>query len=172
MSFSLYDASIGSAKDACESLLAVISKAESSSAAATIPTARIHPDMLPFHYQVYIFANTVHKMIARVTGAEATEIEAVGESYDSMRSSVQSLQKELEAASRDTVNGRQAETVAVGQGKGKPDGKMESWGYVMGYANPNIYFHLTTAYNIIRKEGVDIGKQDYLAPFMGKKLLQ
>jgi hypothetical protein len=41
-------------------------------------------------------------------------------------------------------------------------------GYVNGWLVPNLFFHITTAYNILRKEGVDLGKMDYLKPYIGE----
>lgn len=168
--YTLYDASIGTGKDILNSLSAIVAKAESSSAASSIPKASTHPDMLPFTFQVFVTTATVAKMIARVTGTEPVEMENNLETFDAMKARIAEVQKMLEGVSRDTVNGRENEIVPVGLGKGKPDGKLKSWQYVHGYAVPNIYFHLTTAYNIARKEGVEIGKMDYLVPFMGKFL--
>ena len=169
-SYTLYEASILVAQDVLNSLSAILSKAESSSQAASIPKASIHPDMLPFTFQVHITTQTIAKMVARLTAKDPVEMENNLETFDAMKARVAEVQKQLQSASRDAVNARENETVAVGLGKGKPDGKLKTWEYVHGYVVPNIYFHLTTAYDIARKEGVDIGKMDYLSPFMGKFL--
>lgn len=168
--YTLYDASISVAKDALNSLSAIVAKAESSPAAASIPKASIHPDMLNFSFQIHISTQTIAKMAARVTGTEPVELENNLETFDAIKARIADVQKKVEGISRDAVNSRENETVPVGLGKGKPDGKLKSWEYVHGYAIPNIYFHVTTAYNIVRKEGVEIGKMDYLVPFMGKFL--
>lgn len=169
-SYTLYDASISVAKDALNSLSAIIAKAESSSAAAAIPKASIHPDMLNFSFQIHIITSTITKMTARLTGTDPVELENNLETYDAMKARIAEVQKKVEGVSREAVNGRENETVPLGLGKDRPEGKLKSWEYVHGYAIPNIYFHVTTAYNIVRKEGVDIGKMDYLVPFLGKFL--
>lgn len=167
--YTLYDASVGVAKDALVALSAIITKAEASSVAASIPAARIHADMLPFSFQVHVVTQTIHKMIARTTGAEPKDYENSGlETFEGMKTRIAEVQSQLEAVDRAAVNGREKETVSFGMGPGRPDAKVESWQYVHGYATPNIYFHLVTAYDIVRKEGVDIGKMDYLDPFLVK----
>jgi uncharacterized protein len=57
--------------------------------------------------------------------------------------------------------------VTIGLGPGK-EATMLTWQYVHGYIIPNVFFHTVTAYDIARKEGVDLGKMDFIAPFMGK----
>lgn len=168
--YTLYDASIGTAKDALTSLSAIIAKTESSSVAATIPKASIHSNMLPFSFQIHTITALVSKMVSRVTGTDVVELENNLETFDAMKARISEIQKQLEGVSKETVNSRENETVPVGLGPNKPEGKLKSWQYVQGYAVPNIYFHLMTAYNIARKEGVEIGKMDYLVPFMGKFL--
>jgi hypothetical protein len=168
--YTLYDASIVLAKDALTSLSAIIAKAEGSSAAASIPEARIHSDMLPFTFQVHFVTQTISKMIARLTGAEPKEYENNLETYDAMKARIADVQAQVDAVDRDVVNGREKEIVSLGMGKDSPEYKLEGWKYVHGYAVPNIYFHLTTAYDIARKEGVDVGKRDFIMPFIGKFL--
>lgn len=168
--YTLYDASMGVAKDALTALSAVIAKAEGSSAAASIPEARIYSDMLPFTFQVHFVTQTISKMVARLTGAEPKEYENNLETYEAMKARIADVQAQVEAANRDDVNGREKETVGLGLGKDTPEVKLEGWKYVHGYAVPNIYFHLATAYGIARKEGVELGKRDYIMPFLAKFL--
>ena len=169
-SYTLYDASITVAKDALNALSAVVAKAEASPAGASIGQSSIHADMKPFRFQINTVTGTINKMVARLTGAEPKDLEDNLETIDAMKTRIAEIQKVLDGVTQETVNGREGETVPVGLGPGKPDGKLKSWEYVHGYAVPNIYFHLVTAYNIVRKEGGDIGKMDYLSPFLSKFL--
>lgn len=168
--YSLYDASVGVAKDVLGSLSAIVAKAEASPVAASIPAARIHEDMLPFTFQVFFVTQTVHKMVARLTGAVPKEYENNLETFDAMKARIAEVESQLAAVGRDAVEGRDNTIVPVGLGPNKPEAKLESWQYVHGYIVPNIFFHLSTAYNIARKEGVELGKMVYLAPFIGKFL--
>lgn len=168
MAYTFYDASIGVAKDALASLSTIIDKVESSSVAAAVPAGRIHPDMLPFKFQVYMVTTTIHKLVARTTGSEPKEYENNHETLEAMKTLIAEIQAQVESADRDTINSRETEIVSVGMGKGKPDAKMQSWQYAHGWAVPNVYFHLVTAYDIARKEGVEVGKFDFLGAFMGK----
>ncbi|KAL6853103.1 hypothetical protein ACO1O0_007656 [Amphichorda felina] len=148
--YSLYDASFGVAKDVLGSLSAVIAKAEAS--------------------PVYFIAYTVHKMLSRLTGAVPKNYEDNLKTFDDMKARIAEVESQLAAVGRDAVEGRDNVIVPVGLGPNRPEAKLETWQYVHGYTVPNIFFHLTTAYDIARKEGVELGKMVYLAPFLGKFL--
>jgi hypothetical protein len=167
MSYSLYDASIGVAKDALASLANILEKIEASPVAGTIAQARLHPDMLPFTFQVHCVTAITQKLVARSTGAEPKDLKTP-ETLEDMKARVAEIQAEVDAVSKDVVNGREKEIVPLGMGRGKPDAKVETWQYIHGYYLPNVFFHLVTAYDIARKEGVELGKQDYQKPFLFK----
>jgi len=169
--YTLYDASILVAKDALASLSAIIEKAEASSAAASIPEARIYHDMLPFTFQVHFLTTTISKMVARLTRAEPKEYEDNLKTYDDFKARIADVQAQVDAVDREAVNGREKESVHLVLAPGWPEYDLEGWKYVHGYAVPNIYFHLTTAYDIARKEGVELGKPVFIMPFLGKFLL-
>lgn len=165
MSYSLYEASFPLAKNALSSLEATLKKCQSSPVAASIPTARIHADMLPFTFQVHSVTNTIQNLVARTMGSEPTPYENDMVTLEDMLARVEDVQKKLEAGDEAVVNGRSDEMVTMGMGPGKQV-QLLSWQYVQGYVLPNMFFHLVTAYDIARKEGVEVGKLDYLSSFM------
>lgn len=73
----------------------------------------------------------------------------------------------VNAADRSTVESRADSTITIGFGPGKSV-DLSATGYVNGWLIPNLFFHMTTAYNIIRKEGVDLGKLDFLKAYVGE----
>lgn len=164
--YTLYEAAITMSKNALTSLEDVIKKAQASPVAAAIPTAKIHESMLPFTFQVYVVTNFAQKMLSRLAGKEVSDLDNNLTTYEEMLARIAEVQKVLDAApDKDTINARSSENVQLGLGPGK-EVTLLAWQYVHGYILPNIFFHLTTAYDIARKEGVELGKSDYITPFM------
>ena len=75
------------------------------------------------------------------------------------------IKEQLDAVSKE-INSRIGDIVDVGMRPRNLEAKITAWRYVHGYGVPNMYFHLVAACNIERKEGGDIGKLDYLLPFI------
>lgn len=169
MSYTLYDASIAVTQNILQSLTDVLKIGEASSQAANLPEARIHPDMLPLTFQVHFLSDLAQKLAARTQGQEPQQLENNLKTFDDMYKRIAMAQELVNKADKETINSRVGETVNVGMGKGKTV-PMSSGEYVNAYAMPNLFFHATTAYNILRKEGVDVGKMNYLTPFLGKLL--
>ncbi|KAJ4155493.1 hypothetical protein LMH87_000733 [Akanthomyces muscarius] len=164
---SFYDVSIGQALEVLDSLTAILKKAEAAPNAATLPEARIHEDMLPLSFQIYIVTDLGTKLAARLTGQEPPSNENNLKSFAEFHARIAESRAALEKADKNTINSRASEAVTVGLGPGK-SAQMNGLTYNAGYATPNLYFHLATAYNILRKEGVPLGKMDYLTSFLGK----
>ncbi|KAJ6441051.1 helix-turn-helix domain-containing protein [Purpureocillium lavendulum] len=171
MSYAIYDASIVLAKDALASLSAVLKKGEEHADAASLPEARIFSDMLPLAFQVHMVTDISSKVYARLSGVEPKALENNMKTFADFNARIAEVQDILAKADEKAINARVAETVTIGLGPGK-SGSMSGAGYVNGYVIPNIFFHLTTAYDILRKEGVPLGKMDYLTPFIGKHIQQ
>ncbi|KAL6827550.1 hypothetical protein V8C40DRAFT_199223 [Trichoderma camerunense] len=169
MSYSLYDASIPLAKSALKSLTNILKLGEASPNAATLLAARIHPDMLPLVFQVKMVTDTSTKIVARLTGAEPHAWEGEVETFADCYARIAKAEEILATADKEVINKRQNELVTLGMGSA---GTFEMPGshYLNGYALPNVFFHLSTAYNIMRKEGVPLGKQAYLESFIGQYL--
>ncbi|CAH0055159.1 unnamed protein product [Clonostachys solani] len=169
MVYSLYDASIGQANNILDAFISILAKVEASPAAATIATAKIHESMLPFSFQVHFASVLAHKLSARLQGQPPRELEYKNlDTVEQMRARLVEVKAEVEAVTRDVVNGRETEIVSLGLGPGIPEAQVEGWQYAHGYAIPNMFFHVTTAYDIARKEGVEIGKRDFITSFIGK----
>ncbi|KAL7938660.1 hypothetical protein V8C35DRAFT_288793 [Trichoderma chlorosporum] len=171
MSYSLYDATIPLAQNALKSLTNILKLGEASPNAATLLAARIHADMLPLVFQVKTVTDTSTKMFARLTGTEPHVWEGELESFADCYARIQKAEEILATADKDTINKRQGELVTLAMGSAGTF-QMPGPNYVNGYALPNIFFHLSTAYNILRKEGVPLGKQAYIESFIGEFIKQ
>lgn len=173
MSYTLYDASVATAKDALSALAAVLTKAESHAAtsAAALPAARLYDDMLPLSFQVFMTTDVAQKLAARGLGVDPLDLSRDLETFAAMQARIAQVQEVLAKVDREAFDARVDAEVTVGMGAGK-EAKMKLKEYVNGYAIPNLFFHTTTAYGILRKEGVPLGKMDYLTPFIGKYVSQ
>ncbi|EHK23717.1 uncharacterized protein TRIVIDRAFT_215870 [Trichoderma virens Gv29-8] len=171
MSYSLYDASVPLAKSALNSLANILKLGEASPNAATLLAARIHDDMLPLVFQVKMVTDTSTKIVARLTGVEPHAWEGEVETFADCYARIEKAQEILAAADKDVINQRQNELVTVGMGSAGTF-QMAGGSYINGYVLPNLFFHLSTAYNILRKEGVPLGKRSYLDSFIGQYISQ
>jgi uncharacterized protein len=152
-------------KDAVDSLLSILLKIESSSAADTIGQASIHESMRPFSFQVYWSMQLVHKLVADAKGEPLHKLEDNLATLPKMIATAKEAQAAIASVERETVNKRQREDVAFPMGPTRPVVQAPLWEYAQGFAIPNIFFHIVTAYGIARKEGVELGKIDYLRDF-------
>jgi uncharacterized protein len=170
MSYTLYDAAILHTKEALNSLSSILKKAESHANASSFPTAKLAPDMLDLSFQVFFTTDTAQKIVARTTGTEPLTLSRDEcTTFPQFHARIAQVLEVVEKADRELVEKRSAEVVTIGLGPGK-SADMKVRDYVQGYAIPNVFFHLTTAYAILRKEGVELGKQDYIGAFMNQYL--
>ncbi|KAM0466186.1 hypothetical protein ACHAPV_001141 [Trichoderma viride] len=166
MSYSLYDATIPVAKSALKSLYNVLKKGEAAANGASLLSAKIHENMLPLTFQVYMVTDTSSKIASRLQGIEPHAWEGNIETYDDCFSRIAKAEEILAAADKELINKRQNETVPLGLGS-RGTVNIPGVVYTNGHFLPTIFFHLTTAYDILRKEGVPLGKTDYVEPFNG-----
>lgn len=174
-SFTFADAAIDLAYNSLQSLENVIAKCEEAGAAeADMIPARLAEDMLPFRFQMYFATALVAKLVARLSGTEPKEFpfdDAACSTYELCKARIAEVHAIVDTADRDTINARQGETCTVGMGPGRPDAKVSAWGYLNGYSQPHILFHVVTAYDIARSKGVPLGKGDYVKHFMAKHII-
>lgn len=167
----LFDISITEFLRANESLKAVLSAAKDHAAsddvANTYPALRLCEDMLPLTFQVQMVTNTSKRAVERLApqkGPFATW-ESDEKTLDDLIARVDKTLDLLKTVSAEDLAGVDENVIECGMGP-KETAKLEAKGYVLGYAVPNVFFHLTTAYAILRKEGVPLGKRTLLNAFM------
>ena len=165
MPYTIYDGSIVQAKGAVASMLHLVELAEKQPNADAILTASLHPTMKPFTFQIFVVLWLTEIMLAKLTGREAASVENNITTYAEAKERLEALQKALSEADKDVVNSNGDKLGPVKMGA-RDLGEHTAAYHATSVLLPNIYFHLTTAYGIMRKEGVPLEKVDYLASFI------
>ncbi len=134
--------------------------AEKGIAEADFMTARLYEDMAPLTAQIQRVSDTAKGFAVRVGGVENVAMEDNEASFDELQARITKTIDFLKSVPADAINGKEATTIIVKFGPSE----MTTTGldYARGFAIPNFYFHVTTAYAILRMKGVPVGKKDYL----------
>lgn len=171
MAFTLYDATIAQAKLALQALDHILTEAEKHPNAATFPQARLCEDMKPLTFQVHTATRYSEMMLARLSGRSAVELTDDLVSFADMHARIDSALQALGTADKDAVNRHGEEAAPTDVPKA---GSMELTGkaFAMGLTMPNVGFHLSMAYAILRKEGVPLGKWNYISSFANEYILK
>ena len=124
--------------------------------------ARLYPDMFPLTRQVHIATDTARGAAARLAGAEPPAYEANEQTFDELIGRVEKTLDYLRTFDAKAFEGSETREITRPVG-GKPH-TFTGTNYLMQFSLPNVYFHVTTAYDILRHNGVPLGKADYLGP--------
>lgn len=127
---------------------------------------RLAPDMLNFVRQVQIACDTAKFCASRLTGKDAPSYDDSEKTLADCKKRIQSTMSYLENFSAKDFDGVEAKHITTPRWEGK---YLTGKEYVIHHAVPNFYFHVTTAYAILRHNGVNIGKKDYLGEIPYKK---
>ena len=123
-------------------------------------TSRLAPDMLPFTKQIQIACDAVKFGIARLAAVEAPKFEDNETSLADLRARIRKTIDFVESVPASKIDGSEGRDVIVP----RRDGSMTLKGevYLKHFALPNFFFHVTTVYALLRHNGVELGKADYL----------
>lgn len=165
MSLSMYQASIPVLVRGLENLAAILHKAAAHAEARQIEPqdlldARLASDMFPLVRQVQIASDTAKGCAARLAGLEVPSYADTEASFVELQERIARTLAFLGSITAAQVDGSGERPVVLKA----HDREMHFTGqsYLLGFALPNFFFHLTIAYGILRHNGVEIGKQDYL----------
>ena len=124
-------------------------------------TARRAPDMLPLLRQVQSACDSAKFGVARLTEDPAPAFDDSETTLAALQQRIGATVAYIKSVPRDKVDGTEARLVTVPRRVGDP---LQFTGeqYLMHFALPNFYFHVTTAYALLRHNGVELGKSDYL----------
>ncbi|MDZ7906128.1 MAG: DUF1993 domain-containing protein [Cypionkella sp.] len=125
-----------------------------------IPNLRLVADMFPLARQVMIATDHAKGASARLAGLEVPSFEDTETTLPELRARIEKTTAFLENIPSDAFHG--AEDRMISFKAGPRELTFPAPKYLYGFAIPNFYFHMTTAYNILRSNGVDIGKVDFL----------
>jgi hypothetical protein len=148
-----------------KALSAIIGKAEAHCAARKINPAvlfsdRLYPDMLPFAVQVMIACDHAKGAAARLTGTENPKHEDNAQTFADLQARIDLTIDFIGEFPETAFMGCEHKTIHLKIAGN--DMAFSATDYLYGYAVPNFYFHMTTAYNILRHNGVEIGKGDFI----------
>jgi uncharacterized protein len=172
MTMSMYAASIPVFQHMLRNLAYILEKGEASAQArgfdpAALTTYRLAPDMLPFTRQVLIACDAAKLCAARISGVEAPKFEDNEATFAELRARVQKTLAYLETVPASAIDGSEDKQITFPVGREKTR-TMSAQAYLTTWALPNFFFHITMTYAILRHNGVDLGKADYLAGPAGR----
>ncbi|MCC6193985.1 MAG: DUF1993 domain-containing protein [Burkholderiales bacterium] len=129
---------------------------------SVLPSARLAPDMLPFTSQVQIACDAAKGVACRLSGVDNPVFEDNEKTLADLRARVDKTLRFLETIKPPQIDGTEDKELTVKVAGN--DMKLGGMQFLLGRAIPNFYFHVTTAYDILRHNGLDVGKRDYLGP--------
>ena len=149
-------------------LLGLLDKAEAHAAERnialdTLVTARLAPDMLPLVNQIQSAGDTSKNTIGRLMGVPAPRFADEEKTFPELRERIARTLAFLETVKPSDLEGSEEREISVAFGKLKIT--LPGDDYVLRFAIPNFFFHVTTAHDILRNQGVPVGKIDYLGPY-------
>jgi hypothetical protein len=159
MAYDIYDASIPPLIHMLGGLSAILAKGEAHGGIDP-SEARLAPDMLPLKAQVYIATDSAKGCGARLAGVDIPKYEDTETSFADLRARIAKTIAFLKTLDRTAIAGAESKHIVLKF----PSNTFEFNGtdYVGKFVLPNVYFHITTAYGILRNAGVALGKSDYL----------
>ena len=165
MAIELYDLSVPAFRRGFAALSAILEKArahadERGIRHETLLTARLYEDMHPLTSQVQRASDAAKFALARLSGIDAPAMPDSEASFADLQDRITRTVAFLDTVPADAVNGKEAIDVEVKTPSRSFHFKGQD--YLLGFALPNFYFHLTTAYAILRNQGLPLGKMDYL----------
>ena len=122
---------------------------------------RLAPDMLPFSRQVQIACDGPKNCVARLSGIEAPKFEDTESTFAELKARIRKTLDYLESVPSQGLDGTEDKDITFPVGRDTTR-TMKGEAYLKHWALPNLFFHITTAYDILRHNGVELGKSDYL----------
>jgi hypothetical protein len=168
MSLSMYQASTPVFIRGLGNLSAILDKAAAHAEARKIDpavfiNARLAPDMFPLSHQVQIVTDVVKGCAARLAGIEVPSYEDTETTFPELQARIKKTVAFLKSVSAAQIDGSEERKITL-RLRGK-DVSFLGQPYLLNFVLPNFYFHITAAYSILRHNGLEIGKLDYLGSF-------
>ncbi|PZU08815.1 MAG: DUF1993 domain-containing protein [Sphingomonas sp.] len=165
MTLSMYDASVPMFVRQFRALDAIIAKGEAHAAATgmdprEIFDSRLAPDMLPFPKQIQIASDMAKGGVARLAGETPPSWPDDEADLPALRARIQKTIAYIQSVSADQIRDSEQRDISLKAGANELHFKGQA--YLLDFVIPNFYFHITTAYALLRQKGVQIGKRDYL----------
>ena len=165
MTLSMYQAAVPVFVRALGNLKHVLQKGAEHAKAKNVADevllqTRLIPDMLPLVKQVQIAADMATRGTARLAGVEPKSFEDNETTLEQLYSRIDSAIEYIKTFKPEQIDGSEARTIVLKMRSGEMT--FEGQTYLLHFVIPNVFFHCTTAYNILREAGTEIGKNDYI----------
>jgi hypothetical protein len=165
MSLTMYQASVPTICRALENLAAVLEKAAAQVDAKKYPAesyinARLYPDMFPLAKQVQIASDVSKGGCSRLAQVEAPSYEDNETTFPQLAERCRKTVAYLKTLKPEQIDGSEKRTVTWKTRTAERS--MEGQPYLLNHVLPNVFFHCATAYDILRHNGIELGKQDFL----------
>ena len=166
MPMSMYAASVPLFQHMLRNLVHILDKGEANAQArkfdpAVLANFRLAPDMLPFTRQVLIACDAAKLAVARISGGEAPKFDDTEATFPELKARIAKTLDYLGSVPASALDGTEDKEITFPVGR-EATRTMTAQAYLTTWALPNFFFHVTTAYAILRHNGVDLGKADYL----------
>lgn len=165
MTISMYQASVPVVIRTLNNLVGILEKgakyAESKKIdPSVLVNSRLFPDMFPLSRQVQIASDIAKRGVAQLAGMEAPKFEDNETTFVELIDRIQKTISYLDTFKPEQVDGSEERTITLQM----PNNTLSFQGmpFLLYFVLPNVYFHVTTAYDILRHCGVELGKLDYL----------
>ena len=167
MPLTMYDASVPVLIRGLTNLDAVLTKGEEFASAqgldpAELVGARLFPDMHPLSGQIQSASDTAKFCPARLTGTQGPSFADTETTFAELHTRIANTLDYLKTFEPAQFEGSETREVILKTRRGERH--FEGQAYLLSFALPNFFFHVTTAYDILRQRGVPIGKMDYIGP--------
>jgi len=161
----LYDITVPIFIQSLTTLDAQLTKAEEWAKENNVPleeltSARLHPDMHPLLFQVTTASNTAKKSVTRITGTELATFEDNEKTFPELHERIAKTIALLKDVKREYFEGKEDADVLLKTGGHEV--MFKGLRFAQFFALPNFFFHIVTAYDILRNKGVPVGKLDFL----------
>jgi len=165
MTISMYQASVPRFVNILGNLSNILDKAQAhvdakKLDAGTLTRYRLFPDMLPMTAQVQIACDTAKGVVARLAGLEIPAYEDNEKTLAELKARIAKTIAFIQSVTPGQIDGTEDKDIVIR--RGERETRYTGMQFLLGHALPNFYFHVTTAYNILRHNGIEIGKRDYL----------
>ena len=165
MSITMHSASVPIFVRMLSNMTAWFDKAEAHAAAKKFDTsvylsARLAPDMLPFTKQIQIACDTVKFCVARLGGVDAPKFDDSETTLAQLRERIEATIAFVKSVPAAQIDGSEDKDITIPRRDGSTIMKGEA--YLKHFVLPNLFFHATTTYALLRHNGVEVGKMDFL----------
>jgi len=165
MSYTIYDASVPVMIRALTNLSKIVDKAVAQAAndgvqLSTLLDARLAPDMHPFTRQIQMASDAAKGAAARLANIDAPSMPDTETTFPELKARLEKTIAFLNSVGADKIAGAEDRTIVLKF----PQGEMKFTGrdFLASFALPNFFFHVTTAYALLRHKGITLGKMDFL----------